>query len=125
MSFIIRWLLGVGAVWLTVVIGDKLHVGLRWPGFWHAFVFIVVLAVVNALIRPIVKLLALPLTCLTFGLFAFVVNAFLFWVVDYVSGAKMVLSPWGALFGSVVLGLLSGIINQIVKHNRRNRSRGD
>ncbi|MBI2842066.1 MAG: phage holin family protein [Armatimonadetes bacterium] len=121
MIFIIRWILGVAAVWLTVFIGDLLHVGLRWPGFWRALLFFIVLGVINAFIRPIVKALTLPLNCLTFGLFAFVVNALLFWAADAIINAGIVQSFWGALFGSLALGLLSGVINQFIKQRSRSR----
>ncbi len=75
----------------------------------------IVLAVVNAVIRPIVKLLSMPLNCLTFGLFAFVVNALLFWGTAVVTRGIEVRDFWAALFGSLVLGVLSAVINTVFK----------
>ncbi|MEN6519602.1 MAG: phage holin family protein [Armatimonadota bacterium] len=121
MSFIIRWLVGVLAAWLTVQVGQMIGVGLSWGGFGKALLFVLVLGIVNAIIRPIVKLFTLPLTCLTFGLFAFVVNALFFWLAAVITGGVEVRDFLAALFGSVVLSVLSGIINSFVKlrPNRR------
>ena len=121
MNLIIRWLVNVVAVWLTVQLGQVLGLGLKWQGFWSATVFVLVLAIVNALIRPIAQLLAMPLTCLTFGLFAFVVNALLFWGTARITHGIEVPTFWAALFGSVVLSLLSGIINRSVRRRARRR----
>lgn len=115
MSFLYRLVIGIIAVWLTVQLGQMMGVGLAWHGVVGAFVFVIVLAVVNAVIRPIVKLITLPLTCLTFGLFAFVVNALLFWGVAAATDGIVVKNFLAALFGSVVLTIVSGIMNSFVK----------
>lgn len=122
MNFVIRLIVGLIAVWLTVKLGQWLGVGLAWGGSLRALLFVVVLGVVNAVIRPLVKLFTLPLNCLTFGLFAFVVNALLFWLTAVVTGGVRVSGFWAALFGSVVLAILSGIINNVAR--RRSASRG-
>jgi putative membrane protein len=71
------------------------------------------MAIVNALIRPIVTFLTLPLSCATFGLFAFVINAVMFWLVGYLSDAFSV--NWlGALAGSILMGIISGIANHLI-----------
>jgi len=116
MSFLIRWIVGVIAVCATVHVGRIIGVGLEWRGWPRALLFVVVLAIVNAVIRPIVKVLTLPLNCLTFGLFAFVVNALLFWGTAYFTKGIEVQTFWAALFGSVVLGFLSAIINALIRH---------
>jgi putative membrane protein len=120
MSFIIRLLLSVLAVWLTVILGKEFGLGLDWIGIWQSLLFVVVLALVNAIIRPIVKLIVAPLTCLTFGLFSFIVNALLFWATASLSGLIKVETFWAALFGSAVYGILSGIIGGLVKFGSKN-----
>lgn len=121
MNFIIRWIVGVFAAWLTVQLGQALGVGLEWVDIPRAILFILVLALINAFIRPIVKLFTLPLTCFTFGLFSFVVNAVFFWLAAVATGGLEVRNFWAALFGSIVMSILSGIINSFVKRrpNRR------
>jgi putative membrane protein len=67
-----------------------------------------------------VELFALPITCLTLGLFTFVINAVLFWIVG------QVMAPFGfhvagfiaALFGSVMMAVLGGLINRFLASPR-------
>jgi len=114
MSLIIRWLVGAAAVWVTVELGRALGIGLGWRGFLGALLFVLVLAILNAFIRPIVKLFTLPLNCMTFGLFALVVNAVMFWLAASLTSGIKVPGFWAALFGSVVLSILSGIISGLI-----------
>lgn len=75
--------------------------------------FGLVLGFINAFIKPIVNLLTLPITCLTFGLFAIVINTVLFWVGAYVT-PNLEVSWWGALIGSLLVSVASGIIFTVV-----------
>lgn len=76
-------------------------------------VFGLVLGLINAFIKPIVRILSLPITCLTFGLFALVVNMALFKAGAEVTPGIEV-SWWGALVGSIIASLASGVIFSVV-----------
>lgn len=81
--------------------------------------FGVVLGVINAVIKPAVNVLAFPLTCLTFGLFAIVVNTVLFWSGAWITrnfdiAANLEVSWWGAFFGSMLVSVASGIIFTVI-----------
>ena len=92
MRLILRWIANAVALAVTIYI---LHLfGLaKWTGgkaaagAVTALLAVLIMAIVNALIRPIVTMLTLPLSCATFGLFAFVINAVMFWLVGELSGA--------------------------------------
>lgn len=73
------------------------------------FVFALVLGVINATVRPVLRLLTLPLTCLTFGLFSLVLNAALFGLAARLTPG-MTVTVVGALLGAVVASVASGII---------------
>ena len=76
-------------------------------------VFALVLGVINAFIRPVIQLLALPLTCLTFSLFSVVVNAALFGLAAWlVPGVTVSLA--GAVVGAIITSVLSGVIFSIL-----------
>ncbi len=82
-------------------------------------VFGLVLGGINAVIKPLVDVLAFPLTCLTFGLFAIVVNTGLFWSGAWISrnfevAANLEVSWWGALVGSMLVSVASGIIFTVI-----------
>lgn len=80
----------------------------------NVLIFGLVLGAINAFIKPIVKLLTLPLTCLTFGLFAIVVNAALFWLGAYITPNLDVPEWWGAVLGSILVSVASGIIFTVI-----------
>src|SRR5215831_5047394 len=62
----------------------------------------VVIGLINSLVRPVLALLTLPLNCLTFGLFGFVLNAILFTSVHLVVPKFEVTSIWGAVLGPIL-----------------------
>ena len=72
------------------------------------------LGFVNAVIRPILVLLTLPLTVLTFGLFLFVLNAFLLWLVSALVGGFYVNGLWGAIIGSVLISIVTWIFSHLL-----------
>lgn len=76
-------------------------------------IFALILGAINAYIRPVIQLLTLPISCLTFGLFSVVVNAALFGLAAaLVPGITVTIL--GALVGAVITSILSGIIFSIL-----------
>lgn len=98
---------GLAAVLLAGYISQERLIG--YDDRETVLVFALVLGAVNAYIRPVIQLLALPLSCLTFGLFAVVVNAALFYLVAAVVSG-MTVTVLGAVVGAVITSVLSGII---------------
>ena len=114
---VLRWTAGVIAILVTIWLARMLPpVKLTWRPEWHVIIFVPVLAIINAVIGPVLKLLSLPINCMTFGLFSFVLNALLFWAAGYATGANM--NCWGALFGSVVYAILSTVMSWPIKDRR-------
>jgi putative membrane protein len=118
MRVLLRWIIGAVALFVTVKIAEALGIGLALKpgndGIIAAFVAILVLTLVNALIRPIVAFFTAPLNCLTFGLFSFVVNALMFLLVGRLDVGLKVDGFVPALFGSVVLSIISGLLNAFI-----------
>lgn len=109
MSLVFRWFLAAVALVLVAYLFPSINVDSLWP---TAIIAALVLGFVNAFIRPVLSLLTLPLTCLTFGLFSVILNAVLFWgVSEYVEGFT-VEGALPALAGSVVYSLMTAAINQ-------------
>ena len=78
-----------------------------------------VLAVVNAVVRPIVVVLTLPLTIVTLGLFIFIINAALFYGVSLILPGFHLANFGSALLGSIVVSLTSGIGTAFIGHRGR------
>jgi putative membrane protein len=110
MGLVIRLAINAGAVWLAVAMID----GLDFEGGWVALVIVAaVLAVLNAVVKPVVKLLSLPFIILTLGLFLLVVNAVMLQVVVAISRATdlgLDSTGFGATFlGAIVISLATWI----------------
>ena len=83
-------------------------------GFGTALVAALLLGFVNTLIRPLLVLLTLPVTVLTLGLFIFVINGLLFWMVaSFVEGFH-VAGFWSAVLGAIVYALISWAASVLV-----------
>ena len=133
MHLLLRWLLSAAALYLTVIAANildahysflhlRFYVAPGIAGVEGLLVTVLALGIANAVLRPILKALTLPLTCLTFGLFAFVINALLFWLSGQVMPNKFHVAGWqGAFFGSVVMGLVGGILNNVLVSKREKK----
>ncbi len=117
LSFFLTWI--VAAV--SLVITAYIVPGITVVSFPAAMVAAVFIGLVNAVVRPIITLLTLPLSILTLGLFLFVVNAISLSLASWLAGAFdigfQVSGFWPALFGSIVLSFVSGLIGRFVNAN--------
>jgi putative membrane protein len=79
-----------------------------------AVVAALVLGLVNAVIRPLLVLLTLPVTVLTLGLFIFVINGLLFWAVAELVPGFEVAGFWAGVLGAIVFSLISWLLSALV-----------
>lgn len=84
--------------------------GIKFDSFWSAIVVAIVLAVLNAIIKPILILLTLPITLFTFGLFLFVINALMILLAEKLVDGFSVDGFWWALLFSLLLSLLTSLL---------------
>ncbi|MEG4212238.1 phage holin family protein [Microcoleus sp. S13_B4] len=117
LSFFLTWI--VAAV--SLIITANIVPGIAVVSFPAAMLAAVVIGLVNAVVRPILTLLTLPLTIITLGLFLFVVNAISLSLASWLAGAFnigfVVGGFWPALLGSIVLSFVSGLIGRFVNAN--------
>src|SRR5215469_6981226 len=106
MNFVLRILItAVVAFALSAVLP-----GIHFHSFWTAIVFSLVLALFNFLLKPLLIILTLPLTIVTFGLFLFIINAIIVMVAgNFVHGFEVDSFGWALLF-SLLLSLLTSIL---------------
>ena len=88
--------------------------GVHVQGWGSAFVGAMVLGFVNAVVRPLMVLLTLPFTILTFGLFLLVVNALMLWLVAALVPGIRIQGFGSALLGSLVLTLLNLAVELLI-----------
>jgi putative membrane protein len=87
--------------------------------FGTALVAALILGLVNAVVRPILVLLTLPATILTLGLFIFVLNGLLFWMVGSFIEGFHVAGFWAGFFGAIVFSLISWLLSALVLSSDR------
>ena len=104
---VIRILLNAVALVLTAGLFESINL----EGFFSAILAVMILALVNAFIRPIFLLLTLPLTVMTLGLFTLVINAALFKLTSVLVPGFHVGGFWSALGGAVIYSILVLLIN--------------
>lgn len=118
LSFLLTWL--VAAV--SLVITAKIVPGIVVVSFPAAILAAVIVGFVNAVVKPIITVLTLPLTILSLGLFLFVVNAISLSLASWLAGVFdigfKVGGFWPAFFGAIVLSIVSGLISRFVNVDR-------
>lgn len=103
MKLLIIWILNAMALIAVANFVPGIHV----DGFTAALVAAFLLGLVNALIRPLLLLLTLPVTLVTLGLFIFVINGLLFWLVGSVLRGFIVDSFWHGILGALLYSLFT------------------
>lgn len=116
MRLLLRWLLNALALYLTSLLGVGLY--FENPTFGAVLVAALVLGLVNAVVRPVMILLTLPLTIVTLGLFLLVVNALAIAIVAALTPLE-VTGFWGAVLGALVLSVISAVLSQLVRGKER------
>ncbi|NQV12609.1 phage holin family protein [Candidatus Uhrbacteria bacterium] len=112
MKILFRWAINSAAL-----------VGIAYivPGFdvdsiWIAILAALVLGLVNALVRPILVVLTLPITVLTLGLFLIVINALMLWLAASIIPGFDIASFYVAMFGALILWVVSMATNWLIKN---------
>ena len=116
MKLILRWLIIAVSLYVAVLIVPGITVeGDAWLAF---SITALILGLVNAVIRPILKFLSCGFIIITFGLFVFVINAATFLLASRIAQSLnvgfYVDNFWAALFGSVIVSIVSVVLSQIL-----------
>jgi putative membrane protein len=113
MIFIARLLINM----IAILIISYLFPKMIWvDGFLGALVAAFLLGIVNVVIRPILVFLTLPFTILTLGLFLLVINGLMLWLVAALVRGFHVNGFGGAVFGSILISIVSWILSRFLSH---------
>jgi len=109
MNFLIRLLITAAVAYGLSTVLSGVHI----DGFTTALIFALVLAVLNAIVKPLLLLLTLPITIITLGLWLFVINAIIILIADkFIKGIQVDGILWALIF-SLLLSVLSSILNAL------------
>jgi putative membrane protein len=114
-GLLLRWVLNAFALWIVSVVVP----GITAESIGATFVAALVLGILNALVRPILLLLTLPINLLTLGLFTFVINALMLELTGAMVGGFVVRGFGAALLGALVLSFVSFLLNVFVDDRAR------
>lgn len=109
-GFILRTLISALGLWLAARFVD----GIRIEPDWTLLLAALLLGVANAVVRPIVLVLTFPITIVTLGLFLFVVNAAMLYLVSWLLTGFVIDGWWSAFLGWVIVGLTSWVASSFV-----------
>jgi putative membrane protein len=109
MNVLARWIINA----LIIMVAAYLLPGVHVATYWTALVVALILGVLNVLVRPILVLLTLPITALTFGLFLLVVNAIIVIMASHIVPGFTVDSFWWACFFSILVSLINLMVSRI------------
>jgi putative membrane protein len=115
MRFLLRLLINAAALWVAV----KIVPGITYTGEWLPFLGVaLVFGILNAFVRPLVKLLTLPIIFLTLGLFALVVNGLMLWLTSWLSASLgmqfHVDGCLNAILGALVVSVVSALLSMVL-----------
>ena len=110
MRLILTWLINAAAL---LAVPYLMH-SVSFSSIGSALVAALVLGLVNTLIRPILIVLTLPVTVVSRGLFIFVLNGFMFWLVAQMVGGFHVTSFWAAVGGALLYSVISWALSTLL-----------
>jgi len=115
MGFLVRALVNALAIWLATEIVP----GIETQSWATVVAAALVLGLVNAIVRPVLLVLTLPLTLVTLGLFLFVLNALCLWLTSVIVPGFQVHGFWPAFWGALIVSALSWVVNGFVSDRGR------
>ena len=114
-GILIRWII----LTVSIIIASYLLEGIHISGFFSAFFAAAALGILNALFRPILLILTLPINLLTLGLFTFIINALMLKMASGIIPGFEVHGFWTAVIGSLIISVISWLLNSFISDRGR------
>ncbi len=115
MGFLITVLVNAAALWVAVTLLEGIDYAGEW---WQWLILAAIFGVVNAIVKPILKLLTLPITVVTLGLFLVVLNALMLYLTSWVAGAFIgpfiIASFIDALLAAIIISVVGTVLHMVL-----------
>jgi putative membrane protein len=115
MGILIRWII----LTVSIITASYLLEGIHVSGFFSAFLAAAALGILNALFRPILLVLTLPINILTLGVFTFIINALMLKMASGIIPGFEVNGFWTAVIGSLIISVISWLLNSFISDRGR------
>ncbi len=119
--FLQKFIMNIIVTSAALLLGDYLMDNVSFSENWVALIAAFVLALLNAVLRPLLILLTIPVTIFTLGLFLLVINTVMLMIADQLVDGFVIRTFWAAFFLSLFISFMNAIIGgnvRIEKHNR-------
>lgn len=110
MRLLARWLVNAVALWVAAALVPGIHIA----GTGTLLLAALVIGLVNALLKPVLVILTLPVTLLTLGLFYLVLNGLLFYLAAALTPGFVLAGFWAAFFGAIVMSLTGMALHGLI-----------
>jgi putative membrane protein len=115
---LIGWACNVAALFVAASLLRGVTYGHRW---WTLPIAAAVFTLVNAWIKPLVRVLSLPFIVLTLGLFLFVINVLMLYLTDALVGDFEIRSFWSGALAAIIVSLVNALLHPVRRGERRRR----
>lgn len=123
MRILLRLIINIIAIWVATLL---LQGAIQIQGGWIAWLVVaVIFGLVNTFIRPIVRVLSFPITCITLGLFTLVINALMLMLTALLAGSFMQIEGgffgqlWNALIAALIISVVSTVLSWFLPDDER------
>jgi putative membrane protein len=111
MRILLGVLVNAAALWVAARLLDGITLSDRWQ---TVLIVAVIFGLVNALVKPVLKVLTLPFTIVTLGLFILVINAAMLQLTDFLTDGLTVTGFWTSIAGGIIISLVSWVLSAFV-----------
>ena len=115
--FLVRWFVCGLGLWIAAGLLGSVDLQTTGSQLFVVIVAGLVLAIINAVIKPLVVLLSLPAILLTLGLFMIVINGLTVWIASLLYGPLHIGSFWGAMLAGFIIGLVNYLVTAILEES--------
>jgi putative membrane protein len=111
-QFLLRWLVNFFGLWTAATLLDGIHYQDHLAVLiWASLIF----SLVNAFIRPLIVILSLPAIILSLGLFTFIINAFMLYLVTLFYDKFQIASFWSAILAVFIIWVVNFLLNDLLE----------
>lgn len=110
-----KWLITTAAVFAAAYMIENIEVS----GFLSALVAAAAIGLLNLFFRPVLLVLTLPINVMSLGLFTFIINALMLKIASVLTPGFLVVGFWSTVFGSIIISLVSWILNSLLADIQR------
>lgn len=114
MRIIVKLLVNAAALWVAAALIDGIHLE---EGFLTILVVALVFGLVNTFLRPIVRLLSLPVLVVTLGLFSLVINTAMLGLTAWILDTLSIDGFWSAFLGALVISIVSVVLGRVLRED--------